>query len=37
MSANQETTRLNRLETLIRDSEAELLIKPMRYGRKTGN
>lgn len=34
MSAKQETTRLNRLETLIRDSEAEQLIKPMRYGRK---
>ncbi len=34
MSAKQETTRLNRLETLIRDSEAGQLIKPMRYGRK---
>ena len=31
MSAKQESTRLNRLETLISDSEAGQLIKPLRY------
>jgi uncharacterized protein YdeI (YjbR/CyaY-like superfamily) len=37
LSAKQETTRLSRLETLIRDSEEGQLIKPMRYGRNTNS
>ena len=31
-----EMTQLNRLETLMRASEASQLIKPMRYERKPG-
>ena len=34
MSAKQEVTRLSRLESLIKDSEAGMKIKPMRYGLK---
>lgn len=33
-SAKQESTRLNRLEILIRDSEAGQRVKPFRYGSK---
>ncbi len=35
MSAKQESTRLSRLETLIADSEAERIIKPLSYNKKT--
>jgi len=34
MRAKQESTRINRLETLIADSEAGQRIKPLRYGLK---
>ncbi len=34
MSAKQEPTRISRLETLIKDSEAEKKIKELSYGRK---
>lgn len=34
MNAKQETTRINRLNTLINDSEQNMKIKPLRYGAK---